>query len=38
MADAPPPVEPWQWPDAQWRTLVDHVRAGRTLRPSRWLG
>ena len=27
------PVEPWQWPDAQWRTLVGHVRAGRSLRP-----
>jgi peptidoglycan/xylan/chitin deacetylase (PgdA/CDA1 family) len=38
MSDAPPPVEPWQWPDAQWRTLVDHVRAGRTLRPPHWLG
>ena len=38
MADASPPVEPWQWPEAQWRTLVGHVRAGRTLRPSRWLG
>ncbi len=38
MADAPPPVEPWQWPEAQWRSLVGHVRAGRTLRPSRWLG
>ena len=25
MADAPPPVEPWQWPDAQWR----HARRPR---------
>ena len=29
-------LEPWQWPDAQWRKLVDRVRAGRPLRPDRW--
>ena len=28
------PLEPWQWPDAQWRKLVDQVRAGRTYRPT----
>jgi peptidoglycan-N-acetylglucosamine deacetylase len=29
-------LEPWQWPEAQWRAIVDRVRAGRTLRPSQW--
>jgi peptidoglycan-N-acetylglucosamine deacetylase len=28
--------EPWQWPEAQWRGIVDHVRAGKTLRPAQW--
>lgn len=27
---------PWEWPDATWRQLVGHVRAGRPLRPSAW--
>src|SRR5262245_63973130 len=36
MAEAARPVEPWQWPEPQWRKLVDHVRAGRPLRPARW--
>ena len=31
-----PNLEPWQWPEAQWRKLVGHVRAGRLLRPSAW--
>ena len=29
-------LEPWQWAEAQWRGIVDHVRAGRTLRPAAW--
>jgi peptidoglycan-N-acetylglucosamine deacetylase len=29
-------LEPWQWPEAQWRGLVERVRAGRALRPERW--
>src|SRR6186713_3198399 len=29
-------LEPWQWPETQWRAIVDRVRAGRPLRPSRW--
>lgn len=33
-----PRMEPWQWPDAHWRRLVDQVRAGRALRPSSWPG
>ena len=28
--------EPWQWDEAQWRGIVDHVRAGRTLKPKAW--
>ncbi|MCC7274083.1 MAG: polysaccharide deacetylase [Alphaproteobacteria bacterium] len=32
----PAELEPWQWPEAQWRAIVDHVRAGRALRPSVW--
>jgi peptidoglycan/xylan/chitin deacetylase (PgdA/CDA1 family) len=31
-----PSLEPWQWPDAQWQSIVHHVRAGRTLRPRLW--
>ncbi len=31
-----PELEPWQWPEEQWRKIVGHVRAGRTLRPDRW--
>ena len=29
-------LEPWQWPDAHWRKLVNQVRAGRRFRPKRW--
>ena len=43
IPSAPAPVspseaelEPWQWPEARWRSIVDHVRAGRTLRPTVW--
>ena len=28
--------EPWQWPEVQWRKVVNRVRAGRALRPDRW--
>jgi peptidoglycan/xylan/chitin deacetylase (PgdA/CDA1 family) len=31
-------LEPWQWPERQWRKTVNHVRAGRTLRPTSWPG
>src|SRR4051812_49084989 len=30
------PPEPWQWPEEHWRKLVNHVRAGRSLRPKSW--
>jgi len=36
MAHEPAKMEPWQWPDEQWRKIVDHVRAGRRLRPASW--
>ena len=31
-------LEPWQWPEEQWRKLVNRVRAGRRLRPGEWPG
>jgi len=31
-----PEMEPWQWPEAHWRGIVEHVRAGRPLRPAQW--
>ena len=29
-------MEPWQWPEDEWRRRVDHVRAGRSLKPKSW--
>lgn len=31
-------LQPWQWPEEHWRSLVNHVRGGRTLRPKAWPG
>src|SRR5215813_1239355 len=31
-------LEPWQWPEAHWRKLVERVRAGKALRPAEWPG
>ena len=31
-------LEPWQWPEEEWRGRVNHVRAGRSLRPDSWPG
>ena len=31
-------MEPWQWPEAHWRGLVNQVRAGRSYRPKGWKG
>lgn len=31
-----PAIEPWQWPEDQWRRLINHVRAGKALRPAAW--
>ncbi|AMJ59738.1 polysaccharide deacetylase family protein [Bosea sp. PAMC 26642] len=30
--------DPWTWPEPTWRGIVSHVRAGRSLKPSRWKG
>jgi peptidoglycan-N-acetylglucosamine deacetylase len=30
------PLQPWQWPDAHWREIVNHVRAGRAFKPKSW--
>jgi peptidoglycan-N-acetylglucosamine deacetylase len=32
------PLQPWQWPDAHWRGIVNHVRAGRAFKPKSWPG
>ena len=32
------PQEPWHWPEAHWRRLVNQVRAGRSYRPKMWKG
>lgn len=29
-------LESWEWPEEQWRRIVNHVRAGRSLRPEQW--
>jgi peptidoglycan-N-acetylglucosamine deacetylase len=31
-------LEPWQWPEQQWRAIVGHVRAGRSYKPAQWKG
>jgi peptidoglycan-N-acetylglucosamine deacetylase len=31
-------LQPWQWPEAHWRGIVNRVRAGRSLRPRSWPG
>src|SRR6266404_716257 len=36
MNDETQRLEPWQWPEAHWRKLVGHVRAGRSYRPKTW--
>jgi len=34
MTTFPPGGDPWTWPEATWRSVVDHVRAGRSLKPQ----
>jgi peptidoglycan-N-acetylglucosamine deacetylase len=29
-------MEPWQWPEEEWRRRVGHIRAGRSLKPACW--
>jgi len=36
VIDQTRPLEPWQWPDAHWKKLIDQVRAGRSYRPKKW--
>lgn len=31
-------MEPWQWPEEEWRRRVARVRAGRSLKPASWPG
>lgn len=31
-------MEPWQWPEEEWRARVGHIRAGRSLKPKSWPG
>ncbi len=31
-------MEPWQWPEQEWRRRVGQVRAGKSLRPKSWPG
>ncbi len=33
-----PDLEPWQWPEEEWRRRVLRVRAGKRLRPESWPG
>ena len=30
--------EPWEWPEAVWRGIVERARAGRSLSPKTWPG
>jgi peptidoglycan-N-acetylglucosamine deacetylase len=36
MSIVTPALEPWQWPEEQWRRIINKVRAGRTFRPAAW--
>lgn len=31
-------MEPWEWDEATWRGKVNKVRAGRSMKPSKWQG
>ena len=31
-------MEPWQWPEQEWRRRVGLVRAGKSLKPRSWPG
>jgi peptidoglycan/xylan/chitin deacetylase (PgdA/CDA1 family) len=36
VSSGTPALEPWQWPEAHWRRLIGHVRAGRPFKPRAW--
>lgn len=38
MTAAEDQMQPWQWPEEQWRRIVNNVRAGRRFRPKVWPG
>ncbi|MCC7426978.1 MAG: polysaccharide deacetylase [Alphaproteobacteria bacterium] len=40
MSDNPlvPAGEAWEWPESEWRRVVNKVRAGRCLKPRTWPG
>ena len=38
MSTFPPGGDPWTWPEPTWRSVVNHVRAGRSLKPQTWKG
>jgi peptidoglycan-N-acetylglucosamine deacetylase len=29
-------MQPWQWPEAHWRKIVNRVRAGKRYKPKSW--
>ncbi len=29
-------LQPWQWPEETWRTMVGRARGGRSLKPASW--
>lgn len=29
-------LQPWQWPEAHWRRILNQARAGRALKPQGW--
>jgi peptidoglycan/xylan/chitin deacetylase (PgdA/CDA1 family) len=29
-------LQPWQWPEAHWRKILNQARAGRPLKPTHW--
>ena len=29
-------MQPWQWPEAHWRGILNQARAGRPLSPQSW--
>ena len=31
-------LQPWDWPEEEWRRIVGRARAGRSLRPDAWPG
>lgn len=31
-------LQPWEWPEDEWRRRVNQVRAGRSLKPATWPG